>query len=79
MAVSEDAMVRVKLIYSTVVSGGVWPAGSIIEIGEDEARSLLKDGLAAELAISDERLAAPTPALPKMEEHNLGEGDESDG
>ncbi len=41
---------RIKLFYGTVIRGGVWMAGSTLRVGvdvdEDEAASLLKDGLA---------------------------------
>lgn len=65
-------MVKVKLIHDTVVNGGVWPAGSVVEVDEDEARSLLRDGLAAE---TPPPTPTPSPALPHLGEHKMGEGE----
>jgi len=37
---------RVRLLYATVVNGGVWQAESVLDVDEAEAESLLRDGLA---------------------------------
>lgn len=57
---------NIKLLYGTVIQGAVWLADSTLRVGvdvsEDEAASLLKDGL-----------AAPSQPPPNSESANLGE------
>ena len=51
-------MVKVKLSKGRVVNGGVWAAGSIVEVDDETAKMLIADG--DELVI--EKSATPAPA-----------------
>ena len=83
---------KLKLLNATVIAGGVWPAGSVFTVGvgvmtEDEAVSLLKDGLAAEVKVeslesvplsSDDDSAPNSPSstdgqTPSSAQDDLGE------
>lgn len=48
---------KVKLIVPAVVNGGVWKAGDVVEIHEDEAKRLIEAGYAESVSS-----AAPRPA-----------------
>jgi len=60
---------RVRLLCATVVNGGVWEAGSVVDVDEAEAASLLRDGL---VAVETPPLTPPHRSTDGEEKKNNG-------